>query len=208
MKENYLTAYALREKRNELAKMFRKNYEDATQETQDAMEAICAEIDTLMDDDCIEVEFHKFDQDVENPQRIISKGRIIPSANEEYNKFFRFAIGYMNKVSEYTPVIHAHDHYPYRRKVEHSFDFMQGAYKNQFVDDFVYKTAQGEMGIKLGNLKKNCYHTLYNEVLTTLAARPVDFGSTCVALITEGMKDVIRYEGERWYNTNRKIGEI
>lgn len=208
MKENYLTAYALREKRNELVKKFNKNYADATQETQDAMEAICAEIETLMDNDCFEVEFHKFDQALNNPQRIITKGKIIPSANEEYNKFFRFAIGYMNKVAEYTPIIHAHDHYPYRRKIEHSFDFLQGAYKNQFVDDFVYKTAHGEMAIKLGDIKMNCYHTLPHEVLTTLAARPIDFGSTSVTLITEGMKAVIWYEGERWYNNNRKIGEI
>lgn len=208
MKENYQKAFSLREKREEIVQKFRKEYESATQETQDELEKVCKEIESLMDEDCFCVEFHSFDQ-AREPKRIIKNGRIIPSEKEEYNKFFAFAIQFRNKFDEFTPVIHVHDHYPYRvHKIEHSLDFLQGAYKNQFVDDFVYETVEGEMAIRLGNLKMNAWNTLYDEVFTTLDARPTFFGSYGATILTRGRKEVWWYEGEAWYHSNRKLGEI
>ena len=200
MKENYLAAYSLREKRNDLAEKFRKNQECAVQETQSQFELICDEIESLMDDDCIDVEFHCYDQSLKDPQRIVTKGKIIPSANEEYNRLFRFAVNYRNKVQEYTSVMHVHL-YPTKR-LENSIGLIKGAYRNQFVDDFVYETASVEMGIRIGNLKMNCYHTLYDEVIAPIESI---HGTT---IVTRERKTVVWYEGNSWYHTNRDIGEI
>lgn len=226
--------FALLTERNDLAEKFRKEYDYAKQSTQDRMDAICNEIEGLMNtENSIEVTFmdiirHEYTKEeynryvAENPkeeyqfygsysdapyryEKVRKQGRVILSDDAEKNRFFLFCIGYNGDLEEYTSIYHIHDHYPYSpHKIRKSLDIYGGAYRNQFVDDYVYLTANGELGIKYGN-KKRGSNTLFDCVLTSnMSASPFNHNAT---LISVNRKKVQRYEGSMWYHTNRIVGE-
>lgn len=192
----------LRNERNDLVEKFQKRIDYAKKSTQDRMDVICNEIDKLMNtDNSIEVSFMQY----VNGKKVVKSGRVILSDDEEKNRFFRFCIGFHDMLDEYTPFYHIHDHYPFSpHKIEKSLDIFEGTYRNQFVDDYVYTTANDELAIKYGNLKVDSWFTNYNCVLTTsVHANPF---SSSPALISQNHKEVERYEGNRWFDTNRIVG--
>jgi len=193
----------LRDERAALIETFRKRFDKAVMETQEQVDAIDERIAALMTDEkSIPVVFMHY----EDKERVESEGRLLLSDDEERNRFFRFCIGYHKELDEYTPFYHIHDHYPYNpHKIEKSLDIRAGAYRNLFVDDYVYKTVNGELAVKFGNLKMDSWNTAYECVLTTEAhANP--FSSTAT-LISVDHRKVQRYEGNAWYHRNRIIGE-
>lgn len=230
MKENIAVLLA---ERNDLVEKFNKRKSYAVQGTQDRMDEICRQIDSLMtEDNSIEVTFleygvvrytqsqidelkakgeylfrytKKADGMYDHTEKILKQGRVILSDDDEKNRFFLFCIGYHKYLDEYTPFYHIHDHYPcYPHKIQNSLDIYEGTYKNQFVDDFVYTTANGELAIKYGNKRVDSWNTAYDCVLTT--SINANLFSNSPALISKNRKEVQRYEGNRWYHTNRMIG--
>lgn len=224
----------LRNQRNAIVESFQKHFKNATMDSQNEMNEVCYRISKLMNDEnSIEVTFMRYDtirytkEQVDelkakgvdtfyykekadgyfyHNERVEKKGRVILSDNDEHNRFFLFAIGFHKHLCEYTPFYHIHDHYPHWvHRIYKSLDIIEGAYINQFVDDYVYNCNHGELGIMFGNMKIDSWNTDYNCVLTS-SVHANGF-SICPALISKNHKEVIRYEGEAWYHTNRKVGE-
>lgn len=226
----------LRNQRDCIVEKFQKRFDKATMETQTKIDEICYRISQQMDsDNSIEVIFanyepvrytqeqidgmkangkvilpcdyiHKSDGFYYHQEKVEKTGRLILSDNEEHNRFFRFCVGYQKHLDEYTPFYHVHDHFPYYpHRIYKSQDILWGAYINQFVDDFVYGCSSGEVGIKLGDLKIDSLNKEYDCVLVNKVH--ANLFNSKPSLISKNHKEVICYEGEQWYHSNRKVGE-
>lgn len=160
--------FELKKQRDELAEKFRKLYSYARQETQDELEKICNEIKSLSDKTFIPAKTlrYKYDETTRETSKIVEDVLIVPSKNEKFNNFFRWAIDYMEYLDKWTPVYHVRNHYPYSRRIKNSLDIYGAAYENLFVDDFVYTTTNGNLGLCIGSIKMDPWNTNFGCCLT------------------------------------------
>ena len=198
-------AFELRTERDNLAEKFRKLREYACKQTQNKLDEICNEIESLADDSCVTAKFlwYSYDDKTRETTEHVERCKIIPSDNEDFNKFFVWCLKKMEYLDKWSPVYHVHDRFPYSRRIKNSLDIYEAVKTNLFVDDFVYKTWDGNIAICLGNIKQNPWHTRHNCCLTS-NGHPI---AHLTAYIWRDGK-VYEYFSCMGYADEKKIGEL